>query len=202
MGNMDTYKNEEETATMKEIVLRLAERIEALEKIVGTSVVTIRENTPVAELEAKPPILSADYAEEHDSVDTNEFGANTFDTIGEVTVSPSNYEKINRLKYGESIKIFCTNNRKVGIVLKNVGEIVSLNNDPEVEHDNDASRRSNKKRNQTTKRRKKPYNISTTKNVFPSAREKAIASGVIIPATKNHAPQNRRAAARRWKSKF
>ena len=118
MGNMDTYKNEEETATMKEIVLRLAERIEALEKIVGTSVVTIRENTPVAELEAKPPILSADYVEEHDSVDTNEFGTNTFDTIGEVTVSPSNYEKINRLKYGESIKIFCTNNRKVGIVFK------------------------------------------------------------------------------------
>ena len=130
-------------------------------------------------------------------IDRNEFDSASFDQFPEMTVSPSNYKKLEDVPNNGYIKIFCADNDKEGILLSVVDGFIILDdhkNDEEKTDNNNGKKKdqrkdSGKRRN---KRRRGKYKISTQKNSFPDVREKkktpretAIEKGLIVPAEEN-----------------
>ena len=178
----DSYCISEEKYTFRseELILQMLDRIEKLENILG-----------IKNVEPK---------------DVNEFGASVENNpIPAITVSPSNYKKIQEMNIGGEVNIFCMDGENTGFVLEKKGFILKDGDElldklktgfKKVDIDSKKvdirSKKSqkNKKRKMNRKGNKMRNRISTQKNSFRDPdenigkreREAAIAKGLIIPA--------------------
>ena len=178
----DSYVMAEEKYTIRseELILQMLDRIEKLENILG-----IKNEEPK---------------------DVNEFGTSVkSDPFPIITVSPSNYKKIQEIDIGGEVNIFCMDGENAGFVLEKKGFILKDGDElleklktgfKKVDIDSKKadirSKKSqkNKKRKINRKGNKMRNHISTQKisfsdpdeNVGKREREAAIAKGLIIPA--------------------
>ena len=111
-------------------------------------------------------------------VDKNEYDIISAAGTTYITVSPSNYEKLNKVAPGEKIRVFCTDNRTEGLVFSLVG----LTRDtvtyaPPKSEVKQKPKKSKKRRAKKSKRK----NIQKTTQKKPTQREEMIRSGASVP---------------------